>query len=72
MKLAKSIMVNIRSRQPEASTARQNFNIWSLFKIDNPEFIIGLLVLTNVLISCVSSNLLFKFCKKLAFSDKSS
>ena len=38
MKLAKSIMVNIRSRQLEASTELQNFNISLLSKIHNPEF----------------------------------
>ena len=79
MKLAKSIIVNIRSRQLEASTELQNFNISLLSKIHNPEFedpqafiIFGLLVLINVLISCASSKLLFKFCKKLSSSDISS
>ena len=46
---------------------------------DNPELedpqafiIIGLIVLIIILISCASSKFLFKFCKKLASSDKSS
>ena len=35
-------------------------------------FPFGLLVLITVLISCASSKLLFKFCKKLSSNDKSS
>ena len=31
-------MFNIRSKQLEVSTELQNFNIWLLSKIDNPEF----------------------------------
>ena len=45
----------------------------NLLKLSMYIFIIfGLLVLINVLIYFASSKLLFKFCKKLAFSDKSS
>ena len=36
--ISKKIMVNIGSRQLEVSTELQNFNIWLLLKIDNPEF----------------------------------
>ena len=45
---------------------------------DNPELedpqafiIIGLIVLIIIIISCASSKFVFKFCKKLASSDKS-
>ena len=42
-------------------------------KLEDPQafIIIGLIVLIIILISCASSKFVFKFCKKLASSDKS-